>query len=148
MENLFRIIYYDMNFPKSYRLAVFPALIFIFITASSYAQNGLSIDSVTGTWKGSSKCQIKDSPCHDEVVVYHITRNVRGDTCIIQANKMVHGVEEDMGILHFSYDPKTQKLKSTEYNSLWEFHVSGKKMDGTLIHNGSLYRIIKLDKTY
>ena len=29
-----------------------------------------------GVWKGSSICQIKNSPCHDETVVYYISKNI------------------------------------------------------------------------
>jgi hypothetical protein len=31
-------------------------------------------DPVAGTWEGTSLCQIKPSPCHDEHVVYRFAK--------------------------------------------------------------------------
>src|SRR5262245_57880973 len=119
-------------------------LALLFVSLGSTAQH--SIDDVTGTWHGSSICQIKISPCHDEVVLYHITRNTKGDSCITQANKIVNGVEDNMGTLHFVYEKEKSKIASTDYG-LWTFSIAGKKMNGTLYVKGNLYRIIELSKT-
>jgi len=39
-----------------------------------YQMYSQSQDSISGTWKGTSICQVKDSPCHDEVAIYHAIR--------------------------------------------------------------------------
>ena len=101
---------------------------------------------LVGTWQGTSICQAKNSPCHDEVVVYHISKGNSADSFNIQANKIVNGVEEDMGILHCSYNEKTKQLVSNEYNSNWAFTISGRKISGILIHKNETYRIVKLEK--
>jgi len=106
----------------------------------------VSVDStLIGVWKGISICQIKNSPCHDENVVYHISK-VRGiDTFKIVATKIVNGKEEEMGTLGFKFNKKTNQLISTDYG-LWTLNLKGNKLDGTLIVRGDLYRIIKVSK--
>jgi len=110
---------------------------------SGQAQSGsVNMDTLLiGTWNGTSICQIKNSPCHDETVVYHISKNNGVDTFYITANKIVNGVEEGMGVLPFVYNSKTNKLTSTAYGA-WTFNVSGDKLDGTLFVRGDLYRKI------
>jgi hypothetical protein len=102
-----------------------------------------SLDNFIGKWNGTSICQVKNSPCHDEVVVYHISKGNSPDSCVIQANKIVKGVEEDMGSLPCVYNSKTNELSSTAYG-LWNFKLVNGKIEGTLIHKGNLYRIISL----
>ena len=103
-------------------------------------------NSVTGTWKGSSICQVKSSPCHDEKVVYHISPAGGIDSFNIQANKIVNGQEVDMGVLPCRYDKKNNQLTSTAFNGNWIFNFKDGSIDGTLFFKGELYRIIKLEK--
>ena len=98
-----------------------------------------------GVWKGSSICQIKNSPCHDETVVYYISKKPGIDTFYINGNKIVNGVEEEMGILPFTLNKKTNQLISTSYG-LWTFTIKQRKLEGTLVSKGVLYRIISLTK--
>ena len=100
-----------------------------------------------GTWKGTSLCQIKASSCHDETVVYHISKNTGVDTFYIKATKIVNGIEEEMGILPFTYNSKTNKLISTAYGN-WTFNIEGGKLEGTLVYHNELYRKIKVYKQY
>ena len=125
------------------------SLIFCLASISSQAQNGTgNIDTLlVGVWNGSSICQIKNSPCHDETVVYHISKNRGVDTFYINASKIVNGVEEEMGILPFIYNKKTNQLTSTAYG-IWTFNIEGVKLEGTLLFHGDLYRKIKLYKHY
>jgi hypothetical protein len=104
------------------------------------------IGSFIGTWKGTSLCQQKNSPCHDEVVVYYITKGNGADSCVIQANKIVNGVEEDMGPLPCKFDKNKNELNSTAYNSIWNFKLKDEKISGTLYVRNNLYRIIELAK--
>ena len=113
------------------------------------AQNAIvKMDSLfIGTWKGTSLCQVKNSPCHDEIVVYHISKNKDVDTFFINASKMVNGAEEEMGILPFVYNKKKNQFISTAYG-LWTFNIDGDKLEGTLLVRGVLYRKIKLTKHF
>lgn len=128
------------------------ALLFIlfpfFALHACKAQTGSAAtgNSLIGIWKGTSICQVKNSPCHDEIVVYHISKGEGQDSFNIQANKIVNGVEEDMGLLAFVFDKKKNQLISTSYNSLWTFTLKEAKLEGTLMHGNQLYRIIKLEK--
>jgi hypothetical protein len=125
------------------------SLILCLASKSSQAQNGaVKIDTLLiGTWSGTSICQIKNSPCHDETVVYHISKNRGVDTFFINASKIVNGVEEEMGILPFVYNKKTNQLTSTAYG-IWTFNLEGDKLEGTLIVHGDLFRKIKVYKHY
>lgn len=108
-------------------------------------------DPISGTWKGTSICQVKDSPCHDEIAIYHATKLPEDKTYRFQMNKMVNGREVEMGPLDFTYDAKTQTLtaenSSAKGKGIWNFKVNGKTMRGTLtIDNKVLFRVIDLQK--
>lgn len=104
--------------------------------------------SPEGVWKGTSLCQIKNSPCHDENVVYHISKGISSNTYQVNAGKIIDGKENDMGTLNFSFDPQQKILYSVDSvkQVSWKFTVAGKEMHGTLTTNGNLFRIIDLKK--
>ena len=99
-----------------------------------------------GVWNGTSICQEKNSPCHDEIVVHRISKTQRPDTFNISASKIVNGKEVEMGTIPFRLEKTTNQLTSTSSNGSWTFTLKGKDLDGTLTFNGALYRIIKLSK--
>lgn len=120
-------------------------LIFLTVlTAYAGAQAPASDTSLTGTWKGTSICQVKNSRCHDETVVYYITRAEGTDLFNISASKIINGQELDMGILECKLDRKNNRLLSTSGNNVWTFHFRDKTVEGTLYSDGVLYRIVKL----
>jgi hypothetical protein len=125
------------------------SLILCLAGKSNQAQIGVvKIDTLLiGTWKGTSLCQVKNSPCHDETVVYHISKKSGVDTFYINANKIVNGVEEEMGILPFVYNRKSNQLTSTAYG-IWTFNIEGVKLEGTLLVRGDLYRKIIVYKHF
>jgi hypothetical protein len=102
---------------------------------------------LVGTWKGTSICQVKNSPCHDETVVYHISKNRGVDTFYVDASKIVNGVEDQMGILPFVYNKKTNQFTSTAYG-IWTFDIKSAKLEGTLFVRGALFRKIMVYKQY
>ncbi len=101
-----------------------------------------------GVWKGNSICQIKSSPCHDEIAVYHISSSGKPNLYHMLMNKLVNGVEEEMGTLDYIYDPAGNSLTSIDekHKTTWRFTVKGKNMEGTLVYQDKLYRVIKLKK--
>jgi len=122
----------------------------LLVFASIYSKMNAQVNYDTlliGVWKGSSICQIKNSPCHDETVVYYISKKPGIDTFYINGNKIVNGVEEEMGILPFTLNKKTNQIVSTSYG-LWTFTIKERKMEGTLVSKGALYRIINLTKQH
>ena len=125
---------------------IYSVLFLILVVSSARAQNTSLDSNIIGIWKGTSLCQIKNSPCHDEIVVYYISKVQGIDSFNISANKIVDGKEEEMGILGCKLDRKNNRLLSTSHNSLWTFNFKDKNLDGTLFYNEKLYRIIKLQK--
>jgi hypothetical protein len=130
--------------------SLFYVLIFCLAIHSGKAQTRLSMTDtlLIGTWKGTSICQVKNSPCHDEVVVYHISKNKNLDTFYINASKIVNGIEVEMGIVPCTYSKETNQLVSNASKGLWTFNIEGAKLEGTLVFHGDLYRTIKVVKQY
>jgi hypothetical protein len=108
----------------------------------------VTAQSFEGIWKGTSLCQIKNSPCHDEIVVYHISKDSTGKSYEVIANKIVNGKEEYMGTIPFTYDDKQKVFISIDSarNARWEFKMTGSVMKGTLMYKGDLFRIIEVKK--
>ncbi|MBV8390531.1 MAG: hypothetical protein JO080_12075 [Mucilaginibacter sp.] len=107
-------------------------------------------DNITGTRRGTSICQVKDSPCHDETAVYHAVK-AEGNTYRFQMNKMVNGKEVEMGETVFTYNKNKETLDgvttSAKGKGLWHFIVKANTMHGTLtVENNTLYRVIDLHK--
>jgi hypothetical protein len=131
------------------KLGLFLSLIFCVSNKSVHAQtNPSNIDTVLiGDWSGTSICQVKNSPCHDESVVFHISKNTGVDTFYINASKIVNGIEQGMGILPFVYDKSTNQLTGTAYG-IWTFKISKTKLEGTMLFHGELYRKITVYKIH
>jgi hypothetical protein len=121
-------------------------LLFCLAGFRAQAQTEPGVNDPAGVWKGSSTCQVKNSPCHDEMVVYYITKSNGADSFEIRAFKIVNGKEEEMGILSFRYDSRSRQFVSASSQSLWTLEFKGNELHGTLIFRGSLYRIVKLVK--
>lgn len=130
-------------------------LLFLFIVSgiicrSGSAQDKAKTDPIAGTWRGSSLCQVKDSPCHDEIAVYHASK-LTATTYQFQMNKMVNGKEEEMGPLVFTWNDTLKTLTAINHSRRgdghWTFQLKGNTMHGTLtVENNTLYRIIDLKK--
>jgi hypothetical protein len=93
--------------------------------------------NLVGDWEGESVCGGGNPSCHDEHVVYHITKppDERGNVSIA-ADKIVDGKPDPMGVIELKYDAErhtlTGELKNTRYQGVWEFKVEGNTMEGTL----------------
>ena len=119
---------------------------------NGYAQE-TTADKIEGIWKGTSLCQVKQSDCHDENVVYHISKRA-ANLYTIQANKIVNGAEEDMGTFDsVVYDETKQTLRfimkdKQERSNVWLFRIEGMQIHGTLtINENTLFRIVELKKS-
>jgi hypothetical protein len=114
----------------------------MFVTAvtglSAYSQK-VKPDAIVGDWSGESKCVGTNTFCHDEVVVYHISRS-KDDAkhFTIAADKIVNGKPDFMGNIECVYDAEKQTLRSefkiprTGGTGIWLFTIKGDEMDGTL----------------
>ena len=137
---------FDMKFGTR-KKNLLPGL--MLLTCSGHPQSGhpMTDTLLYGTWKGTSVCQIKSSPCHDEMVAYHIAKSSKGNFVEIKANKIVNGAEVEMGIIEFRFDATTKEIVSvSQPDAIWKFKVDNRAMSGTLLYNGQLFRIIQLNK--
>jgi hypothetical protein len=124
------------------------ALIILFANLSCAGRSN-NDSLLIGTWKGTSICQVKPSPCHDEINVYHVTKGEKPNTFHVVANKIVNGKEEDMGDFDFVFNPSDSTLffHSVEYKFSIKFIIKVDSMEGALTKDdNTLYRIIKLKK--
>jgi hypothetical protein len=85
-----------------------------------------------GTWRGTSLCLVRPSPCNDEVVVYRITRVGAGDSLSMDARKIVNGKEEEMGVLGCAVAGASGQLTCAIRNGVWHFTVRGDSLTGEL----------------
>jgi hypothetical protein len=107
-------------------------------------------NTVLGTWRGTSVCQVKDSPCNNETVVYYITSTDKSNVFKLKANKIVNNTEVEMGELEFLYNDAAKTLtcqRDDRLHSPWEFKIDGQSMHGTLMINAmTLFRVIDVSK--
>ena len=100
-----------------------------------------------GDWKGESICQVKNSPCHDESVIYHISKEKEANRFLVYADKIIDGKPVNMGTLNFNYEKENNALVCTFKNGTFKFIITGNKMEGTLITPDKiLFRRISLVK--
>ena len=96
---------------------------------------------VLGTWEGESICTLKPSACHDEHVIYEITR--AADKLSISADNVVNGERQNMGTLTCSYARPT--LRCEIPNGTWSFDLKDAKLTGTLtLTDGRLFRRVNV----
>ncbi len=124
-------------------------LFYLFLSHSSYTQKHKADTSgLAGSWSGKSICQVKSSPCNNELVVYYITLGDKENHYTITMNKIVNVKEEDMAVIPAVYTPADHKLVGTMKNyPAWNFAVKGKTIDGhLLLPDGTIYRVIHVEK--
>jgi hypothetical protein len=125
---------------------------FCLIAAVLFAQDNKKPPSITrlvGDWKRTSLCQVKPSPCHDEVIVLRMS-NPRNDSgkISVQADKIVDGSPVTMAISDWTYDAEKGQLTWTMPNGTWELNLAADQMNGTLkLPNGTIYRKVHVAKT-
>jgi hypothetical protein len=102
--------------------------------AAAAADDG---SNLVGDWEGESVCGDGLPSCHDEHVVYHITKppDEQGNVSVA-ADKIVDGKPEPMGVIELRYDAGrhtlTSEAKNSRFQGVWEFKVEGDVMEGTL----------------
>jgi hypothetical protein len=96
-------------------------------------------DAILGTWRGTSICVREDwnGACNDEQVIYYVTRAPnQPDSIALDAQKVVGGKPEPMGILSLGYDAAARtwaaEWRNARYHILWTYQVSGDVLTGTL----------------
>jgi hypothetical protein len=131
------------------------ASLICFPTLSSVAQapnRQVAIDDspsqIVGTWRGTSECAVKSSPCHDEINVYRFSKlPTRPGWFSGTGSKVVDGNEISMGTLSWSYDSMSHALRNESSGATFQLFVDGNKIDGSLtLPDKTVYRRIHLEK--
>ena len=125
-------------------------LLLVLLSLNCFSQP-TSQDPFVGVWRGTSTCQLKNSPCKNETVVYYISAGAAKNLYVMKANKIVNGQEEEMGTLDFTYADSEKALINKDVDrqnrqGIWMFKLQEKNLDGTLTLDGVLYRIIHVKK--
>jgi hypothetical protein len=119
--------------------------------AAAFLLAAAAPDPVTGTWEGTSLCQVKPSPCHDEHVIYRVTPTGHG-LYRIDAYKVVDGKKLFMGAIDVQLDPTHTRLDGPVMSggqSRGRLHLTlkGAHLSGRMTQSdGTLYRLIEADK--
>jgi hypothetical protein len=107
------------------------AVVCLFARAASAQTQGPPPNPV-GVWRGTSLCRLRPSACHDENVVYRITRVNASDSLSIDARKIVNGQEEEMGIIACRPGASVAQITCAMPNGVWRFTIRGDSLVGEL----------------
>jgi len=97
-----------------------------------------------GVWRGTSLCLVRPSSCHDEIVVYRISRATTSDSVLVDARKIVNAQEEEMGVLACRLAALGASFTCTMPNGVWHFTIRGDSLLGELrLMDSTKYRNIR-----
>jgi hypothetical protein len=118
-------------------MTVAAVVLIAFLTLCADATQRDGVSKLLGDWEGESICTGGNPSCHDEHVVYHISKSPDGpDKVIIAADKIINGKPDPMYVLDFKYDAAkgtlTGEFTNSRYHLVWEYTVKGNTMEGTL----------------
>jgi len=102
--------------------------------------------SLLGDWHGDSVCVVRDSACHDEESLYHVSRlAVKPGWFSVQGDKIVDGKPVSMGTVECHYESDKQTLTCESPRGVFNLTVKNNRMIGTMnLPDGSLWRKISL----
>jgi hypothetical protein len=114
------------------------------LSRGAAAQARSTAASPVGVWRGTSLCLVRESPCHDEIVVYRITAAGVADSFAIDARKIVNGQEEEMGILDCRFTDANAELRCIIPRAIWSFSVRRDSLVGELrLRDGTKFRDVR-----
>jgi hypothetical protein len=114
------------------------------LARSGAAQATAGATDLVGVWRGTSVCQVRPSPCNDEVVVYRISRAKARESVSLDARKMVNGREEEMGILPCQLAAQGASFTCTIRNGVWRFTIRHDSLVGDLrLSDSTKYRDVR-----
>jgi|1186.fasta_scaffold100866_2 hypothetical protein len=126
----------------------FPSLLLMLMCGTGVwaEKKPVAIADLVGDWSGTSFCQVKPSPCHDEQVVFRFS-HPEGEKIRVQGDKIVDGKAVTMGVDDWSYDATSQALTYEIPRGTWKLIVDGDEMNGTLItHDNVLFRKVHVHR--
>ena len=134
------------------KLGIVLLLVLMLVFLACAQTSSIVNTSPVGNWYGDSVCQVANSPCKTEKVVYRIIQMDENGKFMMQADKIINEKPEYMGTIEFQFDEKTNTItaKTSSANrgdAVWKFTINGNEMEGTLtLADGALYRKIKVTK--
>ena len=111
---------------------------------------GADAAGVVGTWRGESRCVLKQSACHDEVIVYRFARGKKPNTLVASADKIVDGKALNMGELDCTVDVSGSAIECPVPNGkgTFRYQIHGRALSGTLtLTDGTLFRRVTATKS-
>jgi hypothetical protein len=104
--------------------------------------------SLLGDWRGDSICVVRESACHDEDSLYHVTKIAGKPGWVsLKLDKIVDGKPVTMGTTDCTYDAAKRLLTCQFPRGAFHFSVQLDKMIGTMhLTDGTLWRKISLKK--
>jgi hypothetical protein len=76
-----------------------------------------------GTWRGSSRCVIRNSSCSDEIIVYRVSQESRRDSLFIDARNVVDGREGAANVLRCQLNAARAYITCSVPNGKWRMTV-------------------------
>ena len=127
---------------KTFLIALFLSLA-ASASAAPTASNGPS-SKLVGQWDGRSLCVTPRPACTDETVRYQVRKDrPDAEDFHIQADKIVKGQVEEMGVLACHFEALRQQLICPQGKGQWQFRWDGDALVGGLLaDDGSLFRLI------
>ena len=102
------------------------------LARGAFAQVPATASNAVGVWRGTSLCQVRSSPCKDEIVVYRIARVNASDSLSLHARKIVNGQEDEMGVLGCRLAVSGAQFTCRMPNGVWRFTIRGDSLVGEL----------------
>ena len=104
--------------------------------------------SLVGDWRGESICVVRESACHDEDSLYHVTRLAgKPGWFSMKLDKIVDGKPVTMGTTECSFDSAKRILTCEFPRGVFRFSIQANKMTGIMnLTDGTLWRRIALSK--
>ena len=131
----------------NYRFAYLAAIISCLVARHLPAQTARP-DPV-GTWRGTSLCQVRQSACHDENVVYRLTRTPARDSLALDGRRIVNAAEVEMGVLGCRLDAPSARLRCAIPNGVWQFTIRGDSLVGELrLSDGTKVRDVRAARSH
>lgn len=102
-----------------------------------------------GVWVGNSVCQVRESACRDESVIYTIAAEENNSGAVrVTADKVVEGKRITMGSGEYDFDAARHTLSHSDQYGSWQLSIRGDEMSGTLtLPDGTLFRRVALKKS-
>jgi hypothetical protein len=118
--------------------------------AAAFLLAAATTDPISGTWEGTSLCQVRPSPCHDEHVIYRFIQS-GGGRYKLDAYKVVNGQELFMGAMDLAFESARNELHGTitgrRGSSEIQLMLKSNHLSGRMtLSDGTLFRLIEVTR--